>query len=67
VGAWTTLNAQIHVKLTRSIDAPMLSMEVQNAFNSLPPFVNNPTGVGWDPANASQLGRTLSLTVTKHW
>ena len=49
------------------LDNIFLSVLVQNLFNEDPPFVNNVTGVGYDPANANPLGRVVALRATKQW
>jgi len=44
-----------------------ISLNVLNAFDEDPPFVNNPTGYGFDASNASPLGRTVSLDLRQRW
>lgn len=43
------------------------NLTVSNLFDEDPPFYNSPLGVGFDPANADPLGRTVSLSLTKRW
>ncbi len=44
-----------------------LSLNVINAFDEDPPFVNNPTGYAFDASNASPLGRIVSLELRQRW
>jgi outer membrane receptor protein involved in Fe transport len=44
-----------------------LSLTTQNLFDENPPFVNSFSGVGYDTAIASGLGRLISLQITKEW
>ena len=74
VGSWTTVDVQLTYEVLAS--TPLLNhlraaISAQNLFDSAPPFVPKAStvgqyaGLGYDPANASPLGRFLSLTVTK--
>lgn len=49
----------------------LISLSVRNLFDADPPFVNNERafsgGFGYDPENASPLGRFLSFKLTKKW
>jgi outer membrane receptor protein involved in Fe transport len=47
--------------------AARISLSIQNLFDEDPPFTNNPIGVGYDPANASPLGRFAVLEVRQSW
>lgn len=40
-----------------------IGLSVTNLFDSDPPFVNN--AGGWDPGQASALGRLVAFTLTK--
>lgn len=44
-----------------------LSLNVVNALDEDPPFVNNPTGYAFDASNASPLGRVVSLELRQRW
>ncbi|MEQ1818602.1 MAG: TonB-dependent receptor, partial [Terricaulis sp.] len=44
-----------------------LSLNVINALDQDPPFVNNPTGYAFDASNASPLGRVVSLELRQRW
>lgn len=40
---------------------------LRNAFNRKPPFYDNPTGFGFDPATADVVGRFASIQLTRSW
>lgn len=50
-----------------------VQLGVQNLFDRSPPYVGVPTGqvgtynVGFDPANASPLGRVINIRLRKRW
>lgn len=44
-----------------------IGLNVQNLFNTSPPFVNNPLGIGYDPENADPRGRFISMSLSKRW
>lgn len=71
IGSWTTLDLQVSYRLSErdvsALDGLTATLAAQNALNANPPFVNNPTGVGYDPENADLLGRLVSLTLRKDW
>ena len=71
VDSWTTLD----LNLSYSFDAlqmPALKgsqvfLSAQNLFDKDPPFLNNLSGVGFDPDNADLIGRRVSLFLRKEW
>ncbi len=67
IDPWTTLD----LRLTRTFgerDAPFeIGLNVRNAFDEDPPFANTPIGIGFDAANASPIGRFVSLQLRKRW
>ena len=68
VAAWTTFDAQIARTFGRSAkNGWTLALSAQNLFDRDPPFVNSNAGVGYDAANASALGRFVSLRLTRRW
>jgi outer membrane receptor protein involved in Fe transport len=71
VRSWTTLDAQVRYMSDRNGSGPMAHLEfaisAQNVFNTSPPFLNNPLGVGYDQENADVIGRIVSLDVRKRW
>ncbi len=42
-------------------------LNVRNAFNTDPPFYNNPLGVAYDATNGDPVGRYISLQLTRSW
>jgi len=44
-----------------------VTFTAQNLFDQTPPFYDSPLGLGYDPANASPLGRVISLELNKRW
>lgn len=70
VDAWTTLDLTLSYDFggdRGALSGLRLTASATNLFDTDPPFVNNPAGVGYDPANADPIGRFLSLTVSKRW
>ena len=69
IASWTTLDLQVSYET--SADSPVgrlqLALSTQNVFNTLPPFENNPVGVGYDQENADLFGRIVTLDVRKRW
>ena len=69
VKPWTTLDLQLRWKPERLLGARGLSwsLNVQNLFDTAPPFYDNPLAIGYDPTNADPLGRMVTLSLTKAW
>ena len=70
VDAWTTVDAQVRVQLPKQagvLNGVVLALNVQNLFDTAPPFYDAPEGIGYDSANASARGRFVSLDLTKRW
>lgn len=68
VGSWTTLDVNVGYTFPQSsgwLHGAGLSLIATNVLDELPPFVD--TVRGYDPANASLLGRLVSLQLTKSW
>jgi len=71
VGSWTTLD--LNLSYTVDVDTSgwlsgcTFSLNVQNLFDTDPPFVNNSAGVGYDRENADLLKRFVGLRVQKSW
>ncbi|KRA67046.1 hypothetical protein ASD89_02150 [Caulobacter sp. Root656] len=70
VAPWNTVDLQLRLQPR----APVLgvkglawTLNVQNLFDSAPPFYDNPLGIGYDPANADPIGRRVTLQLTKAW
>jgi iron complex outermembrane recepter protein len=73
VGSWTTLDFSISYTLPQILggsEGARLSLSCLNALDRNPPRMTSPIAffdVGFDPTNASPLGRFVSLSVTKAW
>ena len=75
VQSWVPVDARVSYDFGAAFDAPLLrnlqiSINVQNLLDEAPPFVDIPGNLpaaGYDPSNASPLGRFLSIDVTKRW
>lgn len=76
VSSWTTLNMQGRYRLfaARGADGPFSGIELAlscvNCLNRNPPHVgmfSEPLELGYDPTNASPLGRFVSFSVDKDW
>ena len=69
VASWTTVDAQIRWSPSGrfGLDGVDIALSAQNLLDEDPPFYNNPQGFGFDPANATVLGRVVSLQLTKRW
>lgn len=44
-----------------------LTLGVENLFDENPPFYDGPTGYGFDPGEASLMGRVFSIQLTRRW
>ena len=70
VDSWTHVDLNLkynfdsRAELTRRT---ALTLNVQNLFDRDPPFIENRLGTGFDPTNATPLGRFVSLSVTHQW
>jgi len=70
VGSWTTLNVNLRYAFEETsswLDGCSAALDVQNLFDTDPPFVNNPAGVGYDRENADPWNRMVSLRLKKEW
>ena len=72
IESWTTVDLTLTYRTdgglaNAGLNDVRFSLSVRNLFNRAPPFVNNPIGIGYDPENASPLGRFISFTITKTW
>jgi iron complex outermembrane recepter protein len=71
ISSWTTLDLQLSYEppgdVPEWLGRTRLALNAQNVFNTSPPFLNNPLGLGYDQENASLLGRVVSFDVTKRW
>jgi len=81
VASWTTLDLQLSYRLDGRAAADFLkrvtvALDIQNLTDKNPPFVLIPSTprsplpvfpVGYDPPNASPLGRFMALQLKKTW
>ncbi len=74
VDSWTTVDVNIGYRVEGGsgwLANTQFNLGINNALDQRPSFVNRfdlPTGtLGYDPANASLLGRQVSLQVVKRW
>ena len=71
VRSWTTFDVQLRYALgTARAGRPSgteIAISAQNLFNTTPPFLNNPLGVGYDQENADLTGRVVSLDLRERW
>lgn len=67
VDAWTTVDLRLS-RVWGDQDAPFeMALSVRNALDQDPPFANTPIGIGFDAANASPIGRFVSLQLRRRW
>jgi hypothetical protein len=68
---WTTVDVNIGYRVDGGSGWLAFDFGINNALDQRPPFVNQfdlPSGtLGYDPANASLLGRQVSLLFVKRW
>lgn len=77
IDSWTTVDLQLAydtgpAQLTGGgwLNDLRIALSAQNVFDEDPPFMTSPIvffAIGFDPTNASPVGRFLSLTATKRW
>ena len=67
VSSWTTLDLNLAYQFGEDDSGARVSVNVENAFNDLPPFLNNSVGLGYDAENADLTGRVVSFRVRRNW
>lgn len=72
VSSWTTADVQVRYDFSSNGAASFLALSVNNVFDSSPPHVvqnglEADRQFGYDPVNASPLGRLISLQFTYRW
>ena len=73
VGSWTTLDARLSYRLSERgglLSGLRVALGATNLLDTDPPYAAYNLGLvitGYDPDNASPLGRVMSLQVTKAW
>jgi outer membrane receptor protein involved in Fe transport len=65
----TTLDARLRFAGERgsALEGLSATLLVRNVFDSSPPFYDNPTGVGFDPATGDPIGRFVALQLIRSW
>lgn len=70
IDAWTTCDLSLSWR-SPAKSGPTQGVTVtaaaQNLFDQDPPFYDSTLGFGYDPANASPVGRVASIQATKRW
>lgn len=74
VDSWTTVDAQLSHRIPEAFGGPLRGLRVAlsatNLLDADPPYAAYNLGLlatGYDPDNASPLGRVVSIQVTKSW
>jgi outer membrane receptor protein involved in Fe transport len=66
IGSWTTIDAGLTFQPRSGVlNGFELGLRANNLFNERPPFVNS--AGGYDPVNATPLGRFISVELRKRW
>lgn len=66
IDAWNTLDTRFAWAPAGKSDL-QIQLAIQNVFDEAPPFYDASTGLGFDPGQASPLGRMVSLQLTRRW
>jgi outer membrane receptor protein involved in Fe transport len=64
VDSWTTLDLNVKYRFAGETS---LALNVQNLLDKDPPFIVNAIGTGYDPTNATALGRFVSMSLNYGW
>lgn len=70
IDSWTIADLNIRYDLGHASPAlagSSITLNVTNVFDNVPPFVVDPIGINYDPANANAVGRTVSLQFRRDW
>ena len=73
VDAWTTFDLQLSYRFRKdhgALKGLRVALNASNLFDRDPPYAAYYIGLstnGYDPENASPLGRVISLQITKSW
>lgn len=68
IDAFVTFDGSISVAPARGpLKRYRITLAVDNIFGAEPPFVDRVNGLGFDAANASPFGRTVSLELRRSW
>jgi outer membrane receptor protein involved in Fe transport len=69
VDSWLTLDMNVKYDFSSSTfgEKTSLSLSVQNLLDRDPPFIVNARGTGFDPTNATPIGRFIAVAATHRW
>lgn len=68
IDAWNTLDASaVWTPSQERFDGLRVTLSIQNLLDEEPPFYDAPSGFGFDPGQASLLGRLVALQLTQRW
>jgi outer membrane receptor protein involved in Fe transport len=70
IASWTTFDLNLSYDFesyNRLLSGTQVFLSAENLFDRPPPFFNNPIGIGYDPENASLVGRFVSLHLRTQW
>ncbi len=71
IPSWTTVDLNVRYNMdwraASWLNNTTFSLSVSNLFDRQPPFVANSLGYNFDAANASAMGRRISIDISKRW
>ena len=69
VDSWLTVDMNVKYDFSSPMfgNETSLSLSVQNLLDRDPPFIVNSRGTGFDPTNATAIGRFIALAATHRW
>jgi hypothetical protein len=67
IDAWGTLDFSLTRHWGEDDGGADITLSIQNLADEPAPFVNNAIGIGFDPANASLLGRFVAVELRHRW
>jgi len=67
ISAWNTVDLQLAWTPPAFADGTRLSLSVQNLLDADPPLYDSANGLGFDPGQATALGRVVALQLIQRW
>jgi iron complex outermembrane receptor protein len=68
VSSWVTADLNLVYRFPRHSHAQTsVALSSQNVFNTRPPFLNNPVGIGYDQENGDLTGRAAVISIRRSW
>jgi iron complex outermembrane receptor protein len=67
VSSWTTFDFGVAYTFGQDGSETHFGLNVENAFDEMPPFLNNPIGLGYDAENGDIAGRIISFQLRRNW